>query len=783
MLVACAGLAGHARLVQAQIPFGQSALFELSGTVHLPDIDSATRQHLTRIEALIANRQWDEAIDTLQQVMENQSDHVVAVDSRLYLSVSDYCQLKISQLPDEALTAYRGRVDPLAQRWFEQGTRSHDPQVLINLLDQMFCSSWGDDALMALGEMALERGEYALAHDYWYRLVESPPLTVTRADFDKLLAANDLNDEQRKLLQDNYQAIAERDDKYFGLRLRAAENNWTDAELIPLARLFREHALSAPWLVYPGTDLPLAEIRARLVLLEIMQKSDAAAPAYQEFVRQYGHAEGRLAGRVQPLAEALATVREQSTHWPVAKSSHDWTTFAGNTDRMLVSDKALQIRKWAWKIPLAKAASFDGFAARSAEERYDLSSYFPVVAGRVVFVASATEICAYNLDTGVPAWGSPAIFQDHESSQAMNMGRAPVGTPRYTLTVYDNKLFARMGPAATSISPQSQRSQTHQSYLVCMDLERQGSLLWDTRQIEPLEERWSYDGVPVSDGNNVYVAMRRSEVHPKAFVACLDAQTGRMRWRREVCSAETLAQGTNDEITHNLLTLHGGTLYFNTNLGAIAALSTHDGRVRWMRRYARAEGKIPRENWPVHFYRDLTPCLYDRGIIYAAPSDSRHVMAINATTGELLWQTLDTSDVYFVHLLGVAQGKLIASGKNIGWIETSSGKIAKTWPPVTRPHSRAGYGRGVLSGDRVYWPALDPLAGQRLYVLDQRTGEQVAQPIELTQLRKSAAGNLLVAGDHLLVVSPDSIYAFPMVDADTPELQPESPPAPEAPKP
>ena len=67
--------------------------------------------------------------------------------------------------------------------------------------------------------------------------------------------------------------------------------------------------------------------------------------------------------------------------------------------------------------------------------------------------------------------------------------------------------------------------------------------------------------------------MRRNDIRPQAHVACFDAPTGRMRWRRFVCAAETPARGMLPECTHNLLTLAGDTIYYNTNLGAVASLA------------------------------------------------------------------------------------------------------------------------------------------------------------------------------------------------------------------
>ena len=61
-----------------------------------------------------------------------------------------------------------------------------------------------------------------------------------------------------------------------------------------------------------------------------------------------------------------------------------------------------------------------------------------------------------------------------------------------------------------------------------VDLAAEGRLMWQVTS----EEGWAFEGSPVADGQNVYVAMRRSGARPEAHVACLDAQTGQRRWRR-----------------------------------------------------------------------------------------------------------------------------------------------------------------------------------------------------------------------------------------------------------
>ena len=117
-----------------------------------------------------------------------------------------------------------------------------------------------------------------------------------------------------------------------------------------------------------------------------------------------------------------------------------------------------------------------------------------------------------------------------------------------------------------------------------------------------------------------------------------------------------------------------------------------------------------------HFYRDLTPCLYDRGRLIVAPADSESVLAYDAATGLLLWETSLAKDV--VHLLGVGGDALWASGEKLWHINVATGKVSYPWPEGPTPK---GFGRGVLAGGKVYWPTVSAI-----HVFDQRTGQEQA---------------------------------------------------------
>ncbi len=167
------------------------APLELSGAVQLDEVDSTVRAHLERARAYVDNRQWAEAVETYRLLMDNYGGKVIAVAPRRYIRLADYCHLQLASLPAEALERYRQEVDPLAERWYPQGLAQRDRALLARIVSELYCSSWGDKALLALGDLALEEGEPSVARSYWEQIVERPPERVPEAVFEAATAPDE----------------------------------------------------------------------------------------------------------------------------------------------------------------------------------------------------------------------------------------------------------------------------------------------------------------------------------------------------------------------------------------------------------------------------------------------------------------------------------------------------------------------------------------------------------------------------------------------------------------
>ncbi len=681
------------RHAHAQMPaeFGAGSRFELDDAVQIDRVDNPVLAQLQRVKAYLADRQWDEALDTLAQVMENSEDKLLPVSEQRhdrFVSLRQYGHLQLAALPAEALKRYRSRVDPAARKWYEQGVKNRDRGLLLKVVEQAFASSWGDDALLALGAVALESGDYAAARWHFERIVPQPEAPRT-------------------------------------------------------------------WPGYPDTELDLAAVRARLVLVSILEGSrDRARDELTQLIRLHPDARGRLGGPEVDYAEALRGLLAQSSAWPPPEPDPDWPTFAGNTLRSKVVPEMVDPGGVAWRIPLPEIATLEPDALISPADRQSAAkvrlSYHPVLVGNLVLVNTQREILAVDVATGRPAWGEagPAVYRAPLEGIAGAPSRPSftLGVPRCTMTVFDGKLYARMGTPVTSMPPQV-TEEIRPGYLVCLDLAAEGRLMWS---ITP-EAGWALEGSPVVDGANVYVAMRRNDIRPQAHVACFDAQTGRRRWRRFVCSAETPARGMLYQNTHNLLTLRRETIYYNTNLGAVAAISARDGRTKWVSLYPRARRGSLAKLAP-HWRRDLNPCLYHRGTLIVAPADSPRIFALDAANGQILWQSgPEVDDVRY--LLGTTAEHLIAGGEKLYWIGIQgeeAGRLKHVWPDGVE---KLGHGRGVIAGHGVLWPTRE-----KIYVFDPQT----AQPKKVIDLARHGitGGNLLVAGRRLLIATGKELIAL-----------------------
>ncbi len=734
-------------------------------------IDNANRSHLDRVEQFLADNQGDEAVEILRRVMEFDGDKLMPLleskDGRKtpfvrYYPVRYVCNLRLASLASlspPTLALYRTRVDRIAERWLKQGMAERDAAQLERVVNTFFASSFGDDALWQLGELALSEGRYTAARSAWERI---HPQTRTPAKVDPAWAVP----AGRPL--------------WLGLRGIDLDMQW------PKIAAALESASADPnWLVYPDSTIPLADVRARLALVSIMEGNRERATLELEILKRlYPEASGKIGGREGRYVELLGALWEQSKTWASPASQGIWPTFAGDPARSRVAPRELDPSgNLAWETPLAVVTSdreaIGSGRPRVAEDHRGLFSYHPIAWQDAVLVAEHERIRALKRADGQPLWPSGendgVIYRfpvdrnvneesEYPTSEPHPRTRPYVGVMRTTLTVHDDKLFARMGSRVTTFVEPNPAEAERQGIIVGLDLKAQG-LMMRGFPLRPESAEWNFEGTPVCDGANLYVGMRKhDQINSQAHVACFDLATGELRWRRSIAAASTPGHGARDELSHNLLTLAEGALYYNTNLGCIAKLRTNDGGLEWVMQYPR--GAFPSQDpdrRDRHFFRDLTPCVVYQGVVICAPSDGDRLFGLDAGTGQLIWSSPVEIASDVVHLLGVQQNNLVASGDYIYWFDVFSGRYAGQFPPPRKDApgyalpSPPGFARGLLAGEHVYWPTRE-----RVLVFAAPTDRKSPVAVRYIDLveRDAQGGNLLLANETLFIAGAKKLQAF-----------------------
>lgn len=677
------------------------------------DTDSVAARKLGAARDLLGARQWTDAIELVRQIAEQHGERLVAIETGRYVTVQEYCDILLSAMPAAGLKSLREQIDPQARRWFDAARVARDENGLARVVRKAFLSSFGDDAAFLLGDIAWERGAVAKARAYWLMLLPAPAAPPDTP------AAKELS--------------------------------------------------------YPDTDVSRAEVECRLILCDLAQgKTRQAEQRLSEFSQQFPEATGRLAGKSGVLSEIVRGVFSQIGTADVPRTSRDVSTFAGNYHRNHVVAKALDVGAEQWSIPLRdatreRARPADDFerllSAPAAGMAPDAPLWFPVVRGDVVFYCDETAVYAYALrstdGTGRPAWGDApeqaAIYRlPAEKLRRIGSYRARVGLPQYTVTIDGDYLYARLGsPIAGQTTQRALRPTS--SFLVRLDLEREGDLAWpliDAEQIEP-EGTWAFEGAPIVSEGRVYVALQCRTPQPQCNVACFDAETAQLLWNRKVCVGLDLLGGDVDEVQHQLLTLAEDRVYHVTNLGAIAALDAGDGTPRWVATYPHLEP----ETLTISNRRlrcGPNPCVYHDGVLFVAPTDSDRVLAIEAHSGVVKWEQ-ELPGVGRA-LLGVHSGRLIVSGQSLFALNAETGtldwRVGATDSRGNADPEAAASGRGVIAGGLVYWPRREDLL-----IVDVESGRR-RRVVNLLEQHGVQGGNLTATDNFLLIAQPDRLSVF-----------------------
>src|SRR5271166_3067775 len=405
-----------------------------------PDSSEKAETLLRNAASLARDSQWSEAIEIYQRIIDQYGDKVAklpkdkvgAVDQTsdefvLFVDLRAYCHRSLAKLPPEARAIYRNRMDSLAERWFREGESRRDAALLRRVVELTFCSSWGDEALELLGDLAFQDGRFGEA------LAMYRPLVPDRPDDAFGLVHPDPSIDLARIAAKK-------------LLCRAATG-----EKLMLAQELESFSNRFPGAsgALTGRKGPYAKI------LEESLRADHLAPPAQPD------------SRWPTFAGAFSRTRVVAE--PIDVGSLQWKV---SLDRIVPNRPG-----YPYGFPR-------GMSSNPALPLDRLLGYHPIVLGDQVIVGDGTRVLAYNLNDrpgnregGVALAIEPAWKYDPDTT-APQAYRTSSGVPRYTLTAVGNRVYARMGAATPSPFSIPNRGGGSSSYITALDWSTQGKLLW-----------------------------------------------------------------------------------------------------------------------------------------------------------------------------------------------------------------------------------------------------------------------------------------------------------------
>lgn len=492
---------------------------------------------------------------------------------------------------------------------------------------------------------------------------------------------------------------------------------------------------------YPGPRTDPARIAAKCVIAKTLAGDGYEAGRMTAILRErHPAAQGKLAGEEGRYLDVLAKLTASKALAPPRKHD-DFPTFGGDERRNKPSATRADVGglQYVWDF------DFDSNGDREESTVSDLRlPHFPSVIGSDVYAATDSAVWKFDLKTG-----KSVRWLDFAG------GRSDSKPPKakYTVTIKDGRLFAVVYDHKGGSMERRPRGFGRQrdwhsvnSTLFCFDLATQKEI-WRASPSDFGADRGAvFEATPIAVGEDLCVGVTRYDAMSETSVLRIEAANRRLIWKSVVC--ESMTDGAVAEPPlYNMLALDDSTLYYCTNLGAVAALNAETGRVTWAATYSRRTPPTSAPGDPS--IPDVNPCVVHQGRVFALPRDGRRLLCYDAQTGEKQWES--PASLSFSHILGAEDGVVVATGSKVCAFDVASGKLRWMRPVNNSP----GFGRGIIAAGDVYWPTRTDI-----HVFHLKTGEISRPPIDLFTRLGQRPGNLLHAGDYLLVAQSNRLLAF-----------------------
>ena len=358
-------------------------------------------------------------------------------------------------------------------------------------------------------------------------------------------------------------------------------------------------------------------------------------------------------------------------------------------------------------------------------------------AGRLI-VAGPGLVACYGEHLGAPLWWRTPAFASGGRPQSATRNPQLLAPGAFRPAVAARRVFTRWGldEAGRAAAIAAFEADT-------------GELAWSTEGRPWWEDLSPVSDPAVADGRLYVLAIRgASPLGVPVWLVCLDAADGSLLWRRFLTSCQLAlprpqhhAGGSVDLASYgNPPLVHQGAVYCASNLGFVARCDARDGLVEWVRTYPRV--RVGRNLSRLLARQGSSPLAAGDAVVFA-PRDYAGVFALDRATGKLAWDCpFAPSD----HAVGLASGHLwLSDREHLVALDATSGRLL--WE---RSFTDGIAGRPILAGGQILLRtprALWRIEGETGRTLE-RSDHTLREPARDMAVR---GGQLIVVGDPLSV--------------------------------
>ncbi|HYF51437.1 MAG TPA: PQQ-binding-like beta-propeller repeat protein [Planctomycetota bacterium] len=673
-----------------------------------------------------------------------------AYKNGLYRSTRERVAQDIASLPEKGLATYQLINDPDARSLYNAGLEQFNERKMEQVALDYFCTSFGDDALLWLSEVAYNRGAPRQAVTRLGQLSRHPNADVPQAAVlvRQILAQLQTND--RNAAEKTLAAIAA-----------------LNADAQKLLRVGHEAGAAA-----------IEKLKKRVENAKTSSPAAQKALASRGWETYFGNA---AHNRVIPNRSSVGVLK-----WSVPIVQ-------------LLYGPQQEVTK-------GPQEAVDPNSGQNVVVPETQNQHLTIGDG-FFYLCDSQLVAAYPVGNPKPGAGGNGNAKflwpsDIESPKVVRNARvrfnrgnqfASVRHQPYFATLGGDRLFVVLGPEPPMTDPNmmmwgGQQDQKAKPNSIIALGATSGSLKWSLQPEQDgfqrqskADQEWlkgiSFICAPTYDSGVLYASAMVVGGSNESWVAAFDADNGQMLWRTMICSSSpAVVQGPVQPALSLPPTVSGGNVFVCTNLGAVAALEASTGGVKWIRVYDRTTNQVNRFNaWnnqgqESKFWGPNPPIVWEN-LLIVTPQDSDILYAYYIETdpnsegrivgGRRAWQ-IPRSDASsggtdLKHVLGISNGHIFLSGTNLAYYEVKSGK--KAGPKEPFQFDSPIKGRGVVTENMILLPTEKGLVRLDIGQDEGRLSVKIKDQTKWTNPAEEA-GNIFVAGDVLYTTSHTHVNAY-----------------------